>query len=74
MLEEEFLNAQQAAAYLGVHRQRIYQLADEGKIGRKVAGYWVFTRSELDAYDAAPKGPGGRPKRDAGTLEVVSPA
>ena len=74
MPEEEFLNAQQAAAYLGVHRQRIYQLADEGKIGRKVAGYWVFTRAELDAYEAAPKGPRGRPKGDAGTLEAVSPA
>ena len=74
MQDQDLLNAVEAAEYLGVHRQRIYQLADEGKLGRRIAGYWVFTRAELDAYRAAPKSKGGRPKDNAGTLIVVSPA
>ncbi len=71
---QDYLNAVQAADYLGVGRQRIYQLADAGKIGRRIAGYWVFTKPELDAYKAQPKSKGGRPKESAGTLAAVSPA
>ena len=74
MEEQELMNANEAAAYLGVHRQRIYQLIREKGLGRKIAGYWVFTKAELDAYLQAPKGPGGRPKGSAGTLAAVSPA
>ena len=74
MEEQEFLNANEAAEYLGVHRQRVYQLIREKGLGRKIAGYWVFTKAELDAYLQAPKGPGGRPKVDAGTLTLASPA
>jgi excisionase family DNA binding protein len=70
----DYLNAVQAADYLGVGRQRIYQLADAGKIGRRIAGYWVFSKSELDAYKARPKSKGGRPKESAGILAAVIPA
>ncbi len=65
MNEDQYLNAVQAAEYLGVKRQRIYQLADEGLIGRKIAGYLVFTRQELDEYRSQPKDKGGRPKKDS---------
>ena len=58
----EYLSAAQAAQYLGLHRSRVYQLLKAG-LGRQVAGYWVFTKAELDAYRAAPKSKGGRPKR-----------
>jgi excisionase family DNA binding protein len=65
MTEDQYLNAVQAAEYLGVERQRIYQLAKEGVIGRKIAGYLVFTREELDRYRNQPKDKGGRPKKDS---------
>ncbi len=65
MSEDHYLNAVQAAEYLGVERQRIYQLAKEGVMGRKIAGYLVFTHEELDRYRDQPKDKGGRPKRDS---------
>ena len=63
MGDNEYLNAQQAAEYLKVHRSRIYELAADRRIGREIAGYLVFTRAELDAYDQARKArPRGRPR------------
>src|SRR3712207_1697571 len=44
------LSTTEAAAYLGVKRQRILQLAAEGRIGRRIGSAWAFTRTELDAY------------------------
>lgn len=44
------LSTTEAAAYLGVKRQRILQLAAEGRIGHRIGSAWAFTRSELDEY------------------------
>ena len=65
--EQEYLSAIQAAQYLGVNRQRVYELAAAGHLGRRLAGYWVFTRAELDAYrqERTFRPKGGRPKSDA---------
>ena len=68
--EPEYLNAVQAAKYLGVNRQRIYVLANEGRLGRQIGGYWLFTLPELDAFkrERAKRPKGGRPRsrgRDA---------
>lgn len=63
MADQEYLTADQAAEYLGVKRQRIYNLVSEGRIGQRVDGYLVFTHEELAEYkaqrDTRPKG--GRP-------------
>lgn len=70
---DQELTAGEAAAVLGVNRQRINQLARAGRIGRQVAGrYWVFTRVELESFKAQPKPKGGRPKENglAPTLSV----
>lgn len=71
-----YLNVVEAAAYLGVSRQRVHLLAQQGRIGCEIAtGYYVFTQEELDRYKAAPKPRGGRPKKrqdpdhDAGTQD-----
>jgi excisionase family DNA binding protein len=65
--DQEYLNAVQAAKYLGVNRQRVYQLADAGRLGTRIAGYWIFTKAELDRFKTLPKPKGGRPKKaDAG--------
>ena len=61
----ELLTADQAAAYLGVTRQRVYTLAWSGKLGQRVGSTWLFTRPELDAWQAQPKSKGGRPKSTA---------
>ncbi len=68
--EQDYLSAVQAAKYLGVNRQRVYELADAGRLGRRLAGYWVFTLAELDAYkqDRAERPKGGRPKSNAPSL------
>jgi excisionase family DNA binding protein len=72
MSDEEIL-AGEAAKILGVNRQRINELARAGRIGRQVVGrYWVFTRAELEAYKAAPKSKGGRPKPDASPIARAS--
>lgn len=65
MPEDDYLNAAQAAEYLSVKKQRIYELTEDGRIGRKIAGYWVFTKEELDRYKAQ-RGDrrGGRPPKE----------
>ncbi len=67
MSDDMYLNAQKAADYTGLSRQRIYQLAEDGLIGRRIAGYWVFTPDELDTYKATPKSKGGRPPKTDST-------
>ena len=72
---DELINAHEAAAYLSITRTRIYALARAGKIGRKVGGFWLYTRAELEAYKAHRIPQGGRPpKVRAGTLAQASPA
>ncbi len=67
--EPEYLSASQAAAYLGVHRSRLYQLTKMG-LGRQIGGYWLYTKAELEAYKAVPKNKGGRPKSIAPVLNL----
>ncbi len=68
-MDDELLSAKQAAEYLQVTRARINQLAEEGKLTRKeIGGYFLYLKSELEAYKAQPKNKGGRPKEEAGTL------
>ncbi len=64
MANDEYLNAVQAAEYLGVSKQRISELTQAGRIGRRIAGHPVYTRQELDEYRSQPKDKGGRPKKD----------
>ena len=64
--ELDLLNAVQAAEYLGVNRQRIYELARAGRIGRRVGSLWIFTRRELEIYqeERARRPKGGRPPKN----------
>ncbi len=67
----DLLSATQAAAYLGISRARIYELLETGMIqGQIVAGRRVFTRQELDTWNANKKP--GRPRSFAsrGTLAL----
>jgi excisionase family DNA binding protein len=65
MNDDEEVTAGEAAAILGVNRQRVNQLARSGRIGRQVAGrYWLFKRSELEAFKSLDR-KGGRPKDEA---------
>ncbi len=57
----EYLTATQAAAYLGVTRQRVHLLTKQG-YGQRVGSMWLFTRAELDRWQATPRHAGGRPK------------
>ena len=59
------LSAEDAAKYLGISLARVYVLANQGRLGRKVAGkFYLFTRAELDDYQASRNPKGGRPKSD----------
>ena len=60
---DDMLMGAEAAQYLGVSRQRLHQLTQEG-LGRKVSGHWIFTRKELDQYRVSEKSKGGRPKSE----------
>jgi excisionase family DNA binding protein len=80
MDESEYLNGVQAAEYLGVSKQRIYELRDSRRIGRIIGGYWLFTKSELDHYKATkyqrktgrPKGSRNRKIKCAPTMDSAS--
>lgn len=55
----------EAARLLAVTRQHISRLAHDGKLpGRQLAGrYWIFKRSDVEAYKVANKPKGGRPQK-----------
>lgn len=60
---DELISASAAARYLGVTRQRIYELASMGRLGQRIAGYWVFSPAELDQYREQRRHKiGGRPR------------
>jgi len=59
----ELLDATAAAAILGVRRQRMYKLAEEGRLGRYHGTRPLFTRAEVEDYKAARNPKGGRPRK-----------
>lgn len=59
---DEPIDADTASIYSGLSRARLYKLARDQRLGRQIAGYWTFTRRELDAYKEAEKSKGGRGK------------
>ncbi len=74
--ESEYLTPSQAAELLNVHRSRMYALHREGRYGRVIDGFVVFTRDEVERYraekDKRPKG--GRPSFHTRPKEETSPA
>lgn len=63
-MDEELMTTHDAAAVIGISRQRVLELAKVGRLGRKVEGimpYYVFTRQEVEDYKASPR-KRGRPK------------
>lgn len=70
--DNELLTAGDVARATGLSRQRVFQLANEGRYGRQIAGrYWVFTKEEVTALKAVAKtSKGGRPKVEA-TLKAA---
>ena len=65
--DQDELTGGDAAALLGVSRQRVNQLAHDGTIpARHVAGrFWIFRRADVEAYKARRNVKGGRPKKTA---------
>ncbi len=76
--EQEYFSASEAAEYLNLSRQRINYLAMTGRMGRRLGGFWFFTKEELDRFNQEraqrPKGGPRVGKDGAGTLARVSPA
>jgi len=72
--EEDLMTAADAARELGVSRQRMTELANLGRLGRRVAGrYWVFTHKEIEDYKRQRKV--GRPPSDKPrTIDIERPA
>lgn len=62
---DEPIDADTASMYSGLSRARLYKLARDKRLGRQIAGYWTFTRRELDDYKEAEKSKGGRGKSSA---------
>ena len=63
-MQEDLMTTHEAAAELGISRQRVLELAKAGRLGRKVEGlvpYYVFTHEEVARYKNSPR-KGGRPK------------
>ena len=68
---QELFRAKDAATYLGVSVPRMYQLIEERSMGHRMLGVWVFTKQELDAFEAAPRDPRGRPRKTRGTRHTA---
>ncbi len=67
--DQDELTGGDAAALLGVSRQRVNQLAHDGTIpARHVAGrFWIFRRADVEVYKAQRKR--GRPRKTATTTQ-----
>ncbi len=64
-MKDQEMFAGDVAALLGINRQRVNQLANEGRIGRKIGGrYWLFMRSDIERFRETWKRKAGRPKKD----------
>ena len=64
-MDDELITTGEAATYLGMSRQRMIELAENGKIPTRRAGkFWLFRRADLDRWKVAPKDKGGRPKNE----------
>lgn len=61
---------------LGITRQRLAVIAQQGRIGHQVAGrYWIFTPEEVEAFKPQIQGKAGRPKNDLSpTMKYEAPA
>jgi len=72
----EDLTLSEAARELGISRQRLAVIASEGRLGRQVAGhYWIFTRTDVEAFRPNIQGKAGRPKSEIEvTMENRTPA
>ncbi len=67
-MEQEILTSSEAAAYLGVTRQRVDQLGQEGDLPRQRMGhFWVYKKADLDRWSQEGNRRVGRPK------ELASP-
>lgn len=56
MSRKDELTAAEASEILGVNKARVYELANEGRIGtRHFDRIWVFSRAELEAFKRKPK-------------------
>ncbi len=70
-----YLTPSEAAELLHVHRSRMYALHREGRYGRVIDGFVVFTREEIERYriekEKRPKG--GRPSFHTRPKEETSP-
>jgi excisionase family DNA binding protein len=63
----ELLTIPQAAALLGMHRAAAFRAVQAGRLPAvRVGGVWVLRRADVEAYRAAPKHAGGRPKQERG--------
>ena len=63
---DDELTTTEAALYLGVTPQRVYELAQTGKVTRRRKGsFWLYPKADLDRWRTAPKSKGGRPKAGA---------
>ena len=60
-MTDELLTSSEAAAYLGVTKERIYMLRNQGRLGVLIAGkVWLYPKSQVEEYRATRKQ--GRPK------------
>ncbi len=52
-MEEEFLSPGEAAALLGVSRQRLTQLREKGQVrAHRVGHFWLYHRGDLERRKA----------------------
>ena len=60
----ELLTIPQAAEQLGMKRQRVFILVQEGRIkAMRVGRGWIIKQADLDRFNAKPRRNGGRPRK-----------
>lgn len=55
----------EVAKALGLSEGRVRVLCQHGRLGQRVAGVWLITTAELEAFKRTRRGPGRPPADDA---------
>lgn len=58
------MTVKEIAAELDISEERVRKYCQQGRMGQKVAGVWLITREEFDAFLETYTGKPGRPPKD----------
>jgi excisionase family DNA binding protein len=61
---KNIMTVKEVAEELGISEERVRKLCQQGRMGEKVAGVWLITRDQFQAFLETYTGKPGRPPKE----------